>query len=170
MLEIKLDGLDFYIIKLYDENGEYIEFDLKKELAINEDNLAQEMIEQPSKYVYWSSVLEKLRYFQESAELQLEFLEGKLDQQARKDIESQGGRPTKDSIEGYMRRTEEYQRARSVCTHYEYLVKRVHFVVKSLEQRAGMLQSYGKQVQNDKIYGHHAGRYHTESTGGGYNY
>ena len=156
-MDIQLDNLDFHTLRLIDETGAYIVIDLKAELAINENNLDREMLQQPAKYVYWSSILERLRYFQESAELELEVLEGRLDNEAREELPKEGVKPTKDSVENYMKRKEEYVIAREKCNTYDYLVRRLHFIVKSFEQRKDMLQSYGKQLANDKSYGHGAG-------------
>ena len=157
-MEINVDNLDFTSIKLIDETGQFLEIDLQKELRIDEHRLEQEMIEQPSKYIYWSSILEKLRLYQEQCELDLEFLLGRLDKEAREHLMVTGTKPTKDSVEAYIKRSNEYKIAKEKCNYYDYLVRRLQFIVKSLEQRKDMLQSINKQKHNDKIYGHGAGR------------
>lgn len=163
-MDIQLDSLDFYVIRLIDEAGQYVELDLRTELAINEDNLDKEMREQPAKYVYWSSVLERIRLYQESANLELESLLGELDIEAREELPKLGLKVTRDSVEGYISRTEAYKRAKEKCNNYDYLVRRLQFVVKSFEQRKDMLQSYGRQLVHDKTFGHKAGRYLEGST------
>lgn len=156
-LEIKLDNLDFDYLRLIDENGEYQEYNLREELKINETNLLQEMLQQPSKYIYWSSLLEKLKLYQESAELQLEIKWANLDEQARNYLKSVNVKPTKDSVEAYIKRQPEYEQARKNVQYYEYTSARVARIVKAFEQRKDMLQSYGKQVAEDKLYGRGAG-------------
>lgn len=162
-MDIQVESLDFHTIKLIDETGEFVEIDLQSELGINEHNLEVEMREQPSKYLYWTSVLEKVRLFKESAELELEFLEGRLDREARVELPKMDMKPTKDSVEGFMRRNQDYQEARQKCNHYDYLVRRLNFIVKSFEQRKDLLQSYGRQIMHDEQYGHRAGRYHDKT-------
>jgi len=152
-MDIQLDNLDFYYLRLIDETGQFQEIDLRKELAVNENQLEREMLQQPSKYVYWTSVLERIRLFQDNAELEMEVLMGELDKEAREVLE----KPTKDSVEGYIRRTEKYQNQKRKCNYYEYLVRRLNFIVKAFEQRKDMLQSYGKQKANEKVYGQGAG-------------
>lgn len=152
-----MDNLDFYIIKLVDESGQYVEINLREELAINEDNLSQEMLQQPSKYVYWSSVLEKIRLFQENADLEMELLLGELDKEARIELPKEDIKPTKDSVDGYIKRTEKYKIAKEKCNYYDYLVKRLQFIVRSFEQRKDMIQSFGKQKSHDYSYGRGAG-------------
>ena len=157
MLDIKVDNLDFQCLRIIDENGQYVEFDLDKELKINEDNLLQEMLEQPSKYIYWSSLLEKIKYFQESTELALELEVARLEPQAREALKVDNPKPTKDMIESYIKRQPSYQQKRAEVLSYEYIVGRIARIVKAFEQRKDMLQSYGKQVAEQKIYGQGAG-------------
>lgn len=162
-MDINIDQLDFDVIRLIDETGEYMQYNLKEELSINDSNYRQEMLAQASKYVYWSAILERIRLFQESSELELELLEARLDKDAREAITQEGGKPTKDSVEAYIKRQLSYEDARKKINTYNYLVKRLQFIVKSFEQRKDMLQSYGKQIQNDQNYGRGAGSYNDPS-------
>jgi hypothetical protein len=160
-MEIKVDSFDFRVLKVIDVNGDYVEFDLTEELKVNEMNLLQEMLQQPSKYIYWSSLLEKLRYYQESKELELEFETARLDPIARKELTTYDGTkaktPTKDQVEAYIKRESSYQKLRQELQHFEFIVGRVARIVKAFEQRKDMLQSYGKQVAEQKQYGLGAG-------------
>lgn len=158
-MEIKVDSFDFDFLKLIDENGEFREYNLREELKVNEANLLQEMLQQPSKYIYWSSILEKLKLYQEHAELQLELEVAKLDDQARTAITASGGKPTKDIVEAYIKRQPEYEKQRKNCQYFEYICGRINRIVKAFEQRKDMLQSYGKQVADDKNFGRGAGSY-----------
>lgn len=162
VLDIKLDRLDFQILRLIDESGQHITLDLQKELSVNEANLEVEMLQQPSKYVYWSSILEKIRFFQESAELEMELLIAELDKEAREELPKEDIKPTKDSVDNYIKRTEAYKVQKEKCNHYAYLVKRIQFIVRAFEQRKDMLQSYGKQIAQDRTYGQGAGSKHYE--------
>jgi hypothetical protein len=158
-VEIKVDNLDFKIIRIVDENGELLEIDLTRELKVNEDNLLQEMLQQPSKYIYWASILEKIKWFQESQELNLELEVAKLDKRARDFLKEHDVKPTKDIVEAYIKQQPEYEQARKNCQYYEYISGRLSRIVKAFEQRKDMLQSYGKQVAEDKAYGRGAGSY-----------
>jgi len=156
-MDVFVDDLDFSTLRIVDENGEAITYNLHQELKVNEDNLAREMLQQPSKYIYWSSILEKIKYFQEQKELALETVVARLDKEARESIESTGKKPTKDSVDAYTKRHPEFQQAKNVCMQYDYTVNRLQRIVKAYEQRASLLQSYGKQVSDDKFYGRGAG-------------
>lgn len=156
-VDIQLDKFDFDTLRLIDETGEFVEYNLREELAVNEDNLLREMLQQPSKYIYWSSILEKLKLFQESKELALETTMARLDGEARDHIKQNNNKPTKDMVEAYIKSQPEYERAMNELNYYNYIVGRVNRIVKAYEQRKDMLQSYGKQVIENKVYGHKAG-------------
>ncbi|QFP93310.1 UNVERIFIED_ORG: hypothetical protein Xoosp15_45 [Xanthomonas phage Xoo-sp15] len=157
MLDVKVDILDFQDLRIIDENGEYQVYDMREELKVNESNLLQEMLQQPSKYIYWSSVLEKIKFFQEKTELQLELVVARLDPQAREEIKKSGDKPTKDSVDAYIKQQTEFVEAKEQCLYYDYIAGRLARIVKAFEQRKDMLQSYGKQIAEDKTYGAGAG-------------
>ncbi|QZA69927.1 recombination mediator protein [Bacillus phage 278BB001] len=157
MLDVNVGSLDFYNLRLIDENGQFQEYNLEELLKVNEDNYMQEMIEQPAKYIYWSSVLERLKYFQESAELELETTVASLDQEAREYLKDTVPKPTKDMVESYIKRQPTYKSAKDKEIQYNYIVGRVQRIVKAFEQRKDMLQSYGKQVIDNQQYGRGAG-------------
>lgn len=157
MLDVKVDILDFQDLRIIDENGEFVIYDMREELKVNEKNLLREMLEQPSKYIYWSSVLEKIKFFQEKTELQLEITVAKFDSEAREAIKKNGDKPTKDSVDAYIKLKDEYVAAREQVHYYEYIAGRLARIVKAFEQRKDMLQSYGKQIAEDKTYGAGAG-------------
>lgn len=156
-LEIKVDNLDFGLLRLIDETGEYVEYDLTQELRVNEDNLLTEMLQQPSKYIYWASILERIKMFQEGVELELELEVARLDPEARTSIKAAGEKPTKDMVDAYVKRQDSYIEIRKKVAFYEYISGRMNRIVKAFEQRKDMLQSYGKQVAEHKLYGRGAG-------------
>jgi len=157
LLDINVDNLDFQELRIVDESGQFRAYDMSKELKINESILQQEMLEQPSKYIYWSSLLEKLRYYQEMEDLKLEVVWAKLDGKAREEIKAKSEKPTKDQVESYIKQQDEYLTQKKVCLHYTHIIGRIQRIVKAFEQRKDMLQSYGKQVANDLSYGQGAG-------------
>lgn len=156
-MDISVDNLDFYYLTLRDTTGNTLDFNLKDELAINEQNLLQEMLEQPSKYIYWSSILETLKMYQEAKEIELETVVANLDPQARNVLKESDIKPTKDMVDAYIKRQETYTTKKNEVLYMSYIVGRVQRIVKAFEQRSSMLQSYGKQVLENKAYGHGAG-------------
>ncbi|AMW63093.1 hypothetical protein BI004_gp172 [Bacillus phage NotTheCreek] len=156
-MNIPVDFLDFDEITIKDTNGLVESFDLREELKINPVNLQEEMLEQPVKYVYWSALHEKVRYLLERQELRLEQIVANLDAEARSHIKSQGEKPTKDSVEAYIKTRTEYDQQRKRVIEFEQILGRTSRIVKAFEQRSNMLQSIGKQLANEGQYGHKAG-------------
>jgi asparagine synthetase B (glutamine-hydrolysing) len=168
-LEILVGDLNFDMITIKDETGSYQEYDLRNELRVNEQNLNQEMLQQPAKYIYWSSILERLRFYQESKELELEQEEARLDSRARKHYLDAGNpKPTKDMVEAFIKQQDEYAAAQKQVHMYNHLVGRVARIVKAFEQRKDMLQSYGKQLYEQRQYGAGTGRFDNTNDGGQY--
>jgi hypothetical protein len=158
LLEILIGDLNFDTLTLKDETGQYVTYDLKAELRVNESNLHQEMLHQPSKYIYWSSILERLRFFQEQKELELEVVVANLDTAAREHyVQSGNPKPTKDMVESFIKKQPEYMEAQTQVQYYNHIAGRVQRIVKAFEQRKDMLQSYGKAVFQQQQYGAGAG-------------
>lgn len=156
-MEIKIDTFDFDILRLVDETGEFVQYNLRDELKVNEGNLLQEMLQQPSKFIYWASILEKLKFFQESKELAAERVIAQLDSQAREHYKGTETKATKDVVESYRKQQPEYEEVMTELNYYNFIVGKIGRIVKAFEQRKDMLQSYGKQVSEQKQYGQGAG-------------
>ncbi|AGI12179.1 hypothetical protein BPS10C_182 [Bacillus phage BPS10C] len=156
-MNIPVDFLDFDEITIKDTNGLIESFDLREELKINPINLQEEMLNQPVKYVYWAGLHEKVRYLLERQELKLEQIVSRLDAQARAHMKSIGEKPTKDSVEAYIKQTTDYDKQRKRVIEFEQILGRTSRIVKAFEQRSNMLQSIGKQLANEGQYGHRAG-------------
>lgn len=156
---IHIDAFDFHLVRLVDESGILQEFNLNEELKVNENNLLKEMLEQPGKYIYWASVLEKLKYYQESRELDLEKKEAELEPIARAELVESDKKPTKDMIAAYIRRDANYLQIRQDLLTFNHVIGKVTRIVKAFEQRKDMLQSYGKQVLENQLYSKGAGSF-----------
>ncbi|QIA28546.1 hypothetical protein [Phage f2b1] len=156
-MDINIGDFDFGTIRLINEAGQYEEYNLEAELKVNENTLLKDMLEQPAKFVYWASILEKLKYFQESKELEQEKIIAQLDTAARENCKKDGTKPTKDLVETYRKSQPEYASIMQEIHYFNFIVGRVTRIVKAFEQRKDMLQSYGKQVAEQKMYGQGAG-------------
>lgn len=157
-LDIHIDAFDFETLRIVDTNGQLEVFNLKEELKVNEINLQEEMLKQPGKYIYWSALLEKLKYYQEGKELEIEQREAELEPVARQELKKEETKPTKDMIAAYIKRDETYQKLQADLLTYNFIVGKIGRIVKAFEQRKDMLQSYGKQVAHDHQYGGGAGK------------
>lgn len=155
-MDVRLDDIsgEFRII---DENGEIRSYNLHDELRINEANLAQEFLQQPSKYLYWGSVLEKVNMYLDSAKWKLEVLEANLRDEARIFFTQKNVKSNAQMIDDYAKKNQSWQDQRAQITNLEFIVKQTKLIVRSFEQRKDMLQSYGAQIRNDINYGNGAG-------------
>jgi hypothetical protein len=156
-VEIKIDQFDFDTLVLTDETGQTITYNLREELKVNEANLLQEMLHQPSKFIYWASIYEKLKYFQEAKELEAERVIARIDTEAREYYKGTETKATKDVVEAYRKSKDEYHEVMTELNYYDFIVGKILRIVKAFEQRKDMLQSYGKQVLEQKGYGAGAG-------------
>lgn len=153
MLDIAVSDLDFNTIRIRDANGSFVEHDLKAELVIDKNNLAEEFKLQPSKYVYWASILEQVRAYLEAAQFTEDKTKADLYEPARLAI-IQGGtpKPTKDQIESWVWRQDVYLEAKQQVMVYSKFVKQLQYVVKAFEQRRDMLTQIGADMRKQKEY------------------
>jgi len=160
MVDIRVNDLDFTTIRIIDANGSFTEYEMQDVLNINEHNLAEEIRMQPSKYVYWSSILEQLRGYLESAELAEEKLKAELYEVARDTLIAGGTpKPTKDQIDSWILRQDSFTEAKNNTLAYRKFVKQLSFVVKSLEQRHSMLVQLSALKRDQLEYERHLKNY-----------
>lgn len=152
-MEINLDSFDFNHITIKDNNGEVLEFNLIEELKINEFNVVSEFLQQPAKYVYWSSILEKVKMYRESAELQAETYKSSIYESSRLGLVEVGiNKPTKEQVNAEIMGDEHYIKLLESLNTYKYLVGQLTYVVKAFEQRRDMLIQYGADLRKTKEY------------------
>lgn len=144
-MEIPVENIDKIMdITLRDQNGDILTYNLKEELQIHRDNLQEDFTDQPVKYAYWVSILEKVRLYLESATLELEKVQASLYEPCRNSLIDAGTpKPTKEQISSLVIIQESYLSARETVIMYEAQVKLLQGVVRSWEQRREMLIQYG---------------------------
>ncbi|WWO58998.1 hypothetical protein [Listeria phage 20422-1] len=152
-MDIHVDSLEFSQLRIIDGNGQVTELDLEKELRVNEYSMQEEFLNQAPKYIYWASILEKVRMYQESASLALEVVGAQMNEKARDYYKTVDTKPTKDQVEAYILQQEEYQVAYKQLLTYNHLVKQLQYVVKAFEQRKDMLIQYGADLRKNKDNG-----------------
>lgn len=145
--------MDFDTIRIRDVNGQFVEYDLKEQLTINEYDLQSEFKLQASKYVYWASILEQVRGYLESSELTEEQTRAQLYEPARIALINAGtAKPTKDQVEAWILQQEEYISARQQVLIYNKYVKHLQYIVKAFEQRRDMMQQIGADKRRQTEY------------------
>lgn len=153
VLNIRVTNLDFGTIRVTDANGETVTYNLKEELAVNNFNVREEFLKQPAKYSYWTALLEQLRLYQETYELQAEKRKAELYEPSRQQLILSGiAKPTKDQIDAQVMLDDEYYKLRQDVVNMEFTVRQVQYVVKAFEQRKDMLIQYGADLRRDFEY------------------
>lgn len=153
-INIEVDELSsLFIISITDNAQNTYKYDIRSELLIDEHNLSKDLREQPSKYMYWASILEKARSYYEASNIELERTYAKLYEPCRLKSIAQGvQRPTKDQINSLIIQEEEYIKAQDINKNYEMYVKQLQYVVKAFEARKDMLIQLATDERKQKEY------------------
>lgn len=155
---ITVADLDFYKITIKDENGNQRQVDLQEELRFDKQNAEEHFQTNSAKYIYWSSLLERLNFQLEKANAKLEQVEALLDETARNSIT----KPTKDSVTAWIQRQDSWQEAKDLVIRTKYMCNHVNRIVKAFEFRNSMLKQQGEQNRHDEGFGYGAGRHSSE--------
>lgn len=148
-----VNDLDMDKITVVDYNGEAQTYSVRDLVYVDENNYQQEFIAQPAKYAYWSSVLQAAKRVQSEQENMLEKKHAELYNEAYNRLKESGIKPTKDLIEAQIEQDDEYYQAKQRVSEAEYSAGRINFLVKTLEQRAQMLISFGADQRKDAKFG-----------------
>lgn len=152
-MQVVVDNFDFDKIQIVDENGMVETYSLSQELRINEMNVPNEYLQQSAKYIYWASILEKVRMYLDASELNSEIKKAECYTKSRDDLVEKGVlKPTKDQIEHAVMLDDDYVQALREVQGYTHLVKQLQYVVKAFEQRKDMLIQYGAELRKQKDY------------------
>lgn len=152
-MNINIGSFDFDMITITGANGESTTYDLREELKVNDFNVVNEFLEQPSKYVYWSSILERVKMFKESAELKAETYKASIYEPSRLSLVDAGiNKPTKEQVNAVILSDENYIKLLEDINTYNYLVGQLTYVVKAFEQRRDMLIQYGADLRKARDY------------------
>lgn len=152
-MEITLDSIEFTTLTVIDQNGNKETVNLQEELVIDEHNIGEELHNQPRKYVYYTSLLEKVRAYLESADLALEMEHARLYEPSRVHVlENTGKNPTKDQISSHIMNQTSFQEKKEQVVILESSVKNLQYVVKAFEQRKDMLIQLSTRDRKQREY------------------
>jgi len=151
--KVYVNDLDMDKITVVDYNGQYQEYSVNDLVYVDETNYQKEFIEPPAKYAFWTIVLQQAKRVQAEQEDQLKQTHDRMYNEAYNALKDQGIKPTKDLIEAQIGQSDEYFQAKQRTNEADYSAGRVAYLVKALEQRANMLQSYGADQRKVNTYG-----------------
>lgn len=153
-MEIEFDNInDISSVIIKDQNGQELHYDLLEQLAINEHDMHSEFRNQPGKYVYWATILERVKAQVEAAVFREEQVFASLYEPARLQLIGGGTtRPTKDQIESEIIQTDEYIEVHDEVLKLKALSGKMNRIVRALEQRADMLMQIGASQRKQQDY------------------
>lgn len=152
-MEVNVDNMEFNKITVKDVSGNIHEYDLREELIINGHDLRTDLEDQPSKYMFWTGMLERVRANLEAAERELEYVVSELYEPIRERLEARTGtKPTKAQIDSLVTQHPSYREHREKVDGAKYQASRLNYVVKAFEQRKDMLIQISTSERKQKEY------------------
>lgn len=148
-LGFELESLDIEVpVRL--ANGKIKIFNVKEELAISEETLTTDFMEQAGKYAWWAVLAETAKGHKERMELEVDKAEALADKEVRKELELDGTKITEALVKsriklntGYLEAVTKFNKAKKNASILEK-------VSKSFEQRKDMLMVTGAHLRESK--------------------
>ena len=126
--------------------GEYITYDLQKELEINEYQLEDQMMEHASKYALWSSYSVVAERYERACETELEVAEANADSLAREQLKARGiPKPTVGQVNAEIALNEDVYAAKTKLSEAKGYASSLKYILKALDQRKDMLVNLSAQ-------------------------
>ncbi len=142
-MEQVLDKNAVATLRFVSEQGEPFTIDLKDELGISDASFKEDVENQPSKYAWWVSVLERTRQKVRAKEDAVDYIYAGLSNKARAELD----KPTVASIDSYVKVNSDYVDAVEELRFWQGRVDMLNGVVKAFEQRERMLMQKGAQLR-----------------------
>ena len=152
-MQAYVNDLDMDKITVIDYNGQSQEYSVRDIINVDEMNYQIEVINQPAKYAYWSSVLQAAKRVEAEQQASLDKQHALSYNKVYDELSKQGIRATKDLIEAQIEQDPDYEKAKQRVVVADYSAGRIQYLVKALEQRANMLIQLGADIRKDRNYG-----------------
>jgi len=147
-----LDENTTAVLKFVNSNGEPFQYDLKQELAFSDATLRLDMEQQPAKYAWWASVLERARMKMKQTEDLLDYVKSDISNRVR----SSGEKKSVSAVSDEVTVSDDYQKVLADLRYWQGQVDMLQWVVKSFEQRERMLMQ--KSAQQRKLMANESNR------------
>jgi len=151
VVKIDGEGLEKLVIK---QGGEERVIDLNEFLKIDENNIEQEMRENPSQYAYYASVLSWYEKLRDELSNKLEELEYKKELVIRKRIAEVGDKIREAEVRALVETDKEVLELRNKVLEVKYVVKRLTALVRGIEKKGDRLsQIYARLTRQMRDVG-----------------
>lgn len=146
-MPLKVDTDTVAILGILDSTtGEYIKYDMVKELEVNEYKLEEQMSTQASKYAYYSSIANVAERNERAKTDALEVAEAQAEITARSMFASQGvAKPTVGQINSAISLDTTVIEAKKQVSEAKGYTGTMKYILKALDQRKDMLVNLSAQ-------------------------
>lgn len=136
------------VISLYP--NEVQKADLIKALKIDRHAVDRELLRQPAKYVWWSTLYSEVSRKVDSLEEKLGRLEARLAVQFTKDLRSRSKKYRVSDVKFYIANNSKYQRLQTKLRRWKASERILKYAERGFTQRASMLQSYCANTRRER--------------------
>ena len=117
--------------------------DFKEDIKIDKNNLADEWIEHPSLYLYYSELWAEAIYIRDQLKSKLEYVYAKSDSYIRKNWKKYYEKhPTEGAIKNWIIQSEKYRKVESELLEAQKNVNLLASIKSAFEHRKAALQNY----------------------------
>lgn len=154
ILEIKVDHIDSDVIRVVDNQGQTVDYDVKADLSVHDYNANDELREQHVKYRKYANIFNRLSYYLEEEEIRLVTISSQINLDIRNHYQSTNGKPpTKDVVEAEIQTRQNYIDQLRIVNHLKYQKTQLQYILKAFEQRKDMLVQYTAHLRKDIEHG-----------------
>lgn len=128
-------------------DGNVYQVDVKKECAVDEQNVAEEFYQHASMYAWYASVLALYEAKADRLKYQVEVMESMLDRRIREDAVKVGSKIAEKQVEGAIHLDQKWQVLMDEYLDARSIVKRLAALVRALEMKRDMLIQVGARMR-----------------------
>jgi hypothetical protein len=148
-LDFDIESLAFEVpVKL--RSGKVVTYNIQEELAISEETLTSDFMEQAGKYAWWSTLAEHAKAYRDTMEVAVDKAEAIADTVAREELDCEGIKVTEGAVKQRIKLNEEYLEAVANFNQAKKNASILDKIVKAFEHRKDMLMVVGSHLRDQK--------------------
>lgn len=150
-MALNVDTNTTAVLSIYNPiTGQYIDYDMVKELEVNENTLEQDMITHASKYAYFSSIANKADNYERAAEDALDIALAKADITVRNNFASNGvPKPTVGQVNSAISLDQGVIDAKNKLSEAKGYAGTMKYILKAFDARKDLLINVSAQRRKE---------------------
>lgn len=150
-----MEALDFGFIEDIEipvrlADGSIVTFNALEELAISEDTLSNDFMEQAGKYAWWATLAETAKAHRDNLEAIMDKVEAEADTRVRKKLDVEGIKITESLVKSRIKLDEQYQESLKAYVKAKKNASIIEKIVRAFDHRKEMLISLGAHLREEK--------------------